>query len=124
LRRSLFVSITARTTVFGSNSGSNDRTLFAREFFVSITARVAMTRRLKRGELYDLVWSQPLKTLATQFGISDVALAKACRRADIPVPERGYWAKVQAGKKMMRRPVCTENLNPDIVVMKPAKDRV
>ena len=23
-----------------------------------------------------------------------------------------------------RRPVCTENLNPNIVVMKPAKDRV
>ncbi len=61
-----------------------------------------MTHRLSRGELYDLVWSQPIQRLAKQFGISDVALAKTCRRAEIPVPKRGYWAKSQAGKKVTR----------------------
>ncbi len=64
-----------------------------------------MTHRLTRIELYDLVWSQPMQRLAKQFGISDVALAKACRRATIPVPKRGYWAKSQAGKKVTRIPL-------------------
>lgn len=51
-----------------------------------------------RQELYDLVWSEPIKTVAARFDISDVGLAKACRGANIPVPERGYWAKLKAGK--------------------------
>jgi hypothetical protein len=51
-----------------------------------------------RQELYDLVWSEPMKTLAARFDISDVGLAKACRGANIPVPERGYWAKLKSGK--------------------------
>jgi hypothetical protein len=59
-----------------------------------------MTKILTRQELYDLVWSTPLKTLAPQFGVSDVGLKKACLRGNIPVPERGYWAKVQANKKV------------------------
>lgn len=58
-----------------------------------------MTYSLSRKELYDCVWSEPRKTLAQKFGVSDVAIGKACRKVGIPVPERGYWAKKQAGKK-------------------------
>lgn len=43
-----------------------------------------MAERLSRKELYDLIWSQPTKTLASRFGISDVALKKTCERAEIP----------------------------------------
>jgi hypothetical protein len=57
-----------------------------------------MAERLSRKELYDLVWSEPLKTLCSRFGISDVALKKTCARSEIPTPERGYWAKKDAGK--------------------------
>jgi hypothetical protein len=57
-----------------------------------------MAERLSRKELYDLVWSEPLKTLCSRFGISDVALKKTCARSAIPTPERGYWAKKDAGK--------------------------
>ena len=57
-----------------------------------------MNREFTRKELYDLVWSQPMKTVAASIGISDVALAKHCKKADIPVPSRGYWARKQAGK--------------------------
>jgi hypothetical protein len=32
------------------------------------------------------------------LGISGVALGKACRRAAIPVPPKGYWAKLRYGK--------------------------
>ena len=53
------------------------------EIWGNLTAAgAAMTHRLSRGELYDLVWSQPMQRLAKQFGISDVALAKTCRRAE------------------------------------------
>ena len=44
-----------------------------------------------RDALYKLVWSEPTQTLSKRFGISDVGLAKACRRANIPTPDRGYW---------------------------------
>ena len=46
-----------------------------------------------------------MSTLATRYGISNVALAKACRRYNIPVPERGYWAKKKAGKGVQQRPL-------------------
>jgi hypothetical protein len=60
--------------------------------------RGRMAKRLSRTELYDLVWSEPLKTLCSRFGISDVALKKTCARSEIPTPERGYWARKDAGK--------------------------
>ncbi len=53
--------------------------------------------QFSRQELYDLVWSRPIATLAATYGVTDVGLAKTCRRAGIPVPHRGYWAKQSAG---------------------------
>lgn len=61
-----------------------------------------MNGEFTRKELYELVWSQPMKTVAASVGISDVALAKHCKKADIPVPSRGYWARKQAGKSVTR----------------------
>lgn len=55
-----------------------------------------------REELYDLVWSEAMATLAPKFGISDVALKKRCNRLGIPTPGRGYWAKVEAGHSPKR----------------------
>jgi hypothetical protein len=57
-----------------------------------------MAERLSRKELYDLVWSESLKTLCSRFGISDVALKKTLSRSEIPTPQRGYWARKDAGK--------------------------
>jgi hypothetical protein len=56
--------------------------------------------QIDRAALYERVWQKPMTSLAASFGISDVALKKKCLKAKIPVPERGYWAKVQAGKKV------------------------
>jgi len=61
-----------------------------------------MAKHLSRQELYDLVWSTPMKTLAAQFGLSDVGLKKTCARATIPTPDRGYWAKREAGKETIQ----------------------
>jgi hypothetical protein len=59
-------------------------------------------RTLSREELYELAWSRALSSLAKDFGISDVALAKRCRGLEIPIPGRGYWARVEAGQKPAR----------------------
>lgn len=72
------------------------------------------THRFTRQELYDLVWSEPMAQLAKKFGLSDVGLAKACRRVVVPVPERGYWAKLRAGKQVIRMPLPPRGLGmPD-----------
>jgi hypothetical protein len=65
----------------------------------------AEPKRLTREELYEQVWSEPLVQLAKKFGISDVALAKRCRRMRIPLPGLGYWAKKQHGKPVRRAPL-------------------
>src|SRR5690242_3820900 len=57
-------------------------------------------RKITREELYKLVWAKPLVILAKEFGISDVGLAKICKRLDVPRPYRGYWALLAAGCKM------------------------
>jgi len=62
-----------------------------------------MPHTFSRQDLYDLVWSEPMRDLAKRYNISDRGLAKACMAANIPVPERGYWNKVQAGKKVIKR---------------------
>lgn len=57
-----------------------------------------------RATLYEQVWAQPMLQLAKQYRVSSNAVAKACRKANIPVPPRGYWAKLQHGKRVMKRP--------------------
>jgi hypothetical protein len=61
-----------------------------------------MAERLSRRKLYDLVWSEPMKNLSARFGISDVALKKTCARAGISTPDRGHWAKKEAGKETIQ----------------------
>jgi len=59
--------------------------------------------RYDRRHLYNEVWSAPTQQVAARYGISDVALAKACNQLKIPKPPRGYWAKKAAGKVVPRR---------------------
>ena len=53
---------------------------------------------LTRAELYEQVWTTPMRRLASQYGLSDVGLAKICKKLDIPRPPVGYWAKKEVGK--------------------------
>jgi hypothetical protein len=54
-----------------------------------------MTRR----QIYDLIWSKPMRDAAAEIGLSDVGLKKVCIRHRVPVPPQGYWNKVHAGQK-------------------------
>lgn len=46
---------------------------------------------LSRTELYQRIWSKPMRDNASDLGMSDVGLRKLCRREGIPVPPQGYW---------------------------------
>ncbi len=40
--------------------------------------------------------------LARRFAVTDVALAKTCKRMGIPVPPRGYWRRKETGYRVGR----------------------
>jgi hypothetical protein len=58
---------------------------------------------VSREELYRQVWETPMSRLAEQYGLSDNGLAKICNRINVPYPQRGYWAKKAAGKKVVQQ---------------------
>ena len=66
-------------------------------YIASLAMTSAMTT-ISRQDLFDKVWSSPVTKVATEFGVSDTAVRKMCRRHGIPVPSRGYWAQVAAGR--------------------------
>jgi hypothetical protein len=53
-------------------------------------------------ELFEKVWQTAMVKLAHDIGVSNVTIAKACRKAGIPLPGRGHWAK--SGKQRQRKP--------------------
>jgi hypothetical protein len=67
-------------------------------------------KSFSREELYELVWKIPMLRLARRFGLSDVGLAKVCRRHNIPTPRAGHWAKKRHGKMVRRTslPTCDD----------------
>lgn len=60
---------------------------------------------ITREELFAAVWEKPTSQIAREFGISDVALGKLCRKHQVPKPPRGYWARVAAGQTPKRPPL-------------------
>ena len=66
-----------------------------------------------REQLHEAIWNKPCVKLAAELGISDVGLAKTCRRMGIPRPPRGCWAKIEAGEKLKREPLPAAKLGQD-----------
>ncbi|ASL48102.1 hypothetical protein bAD24_III11940 [Burkholderia sp. AD24] len=52
----------------------------------------------EREKLYEEIWREPVNKVSKRYEISDVGLRKICVSLDIPVPPRGYWEKLAAGK--------------------------
>ena len=79
--------------------------------------------RLTREELYEKMWSRPAIALAEEFGISGRGLGKICSRFAIPVPPRGYWAKLAAGKRVTRIPLPTAKSDvPSEIFIQPSPE--
>ena len=71
----------------------------------SMTSDGSETITLSRAELYDKIWNTATTKLARDFGPSDVALGKICKKHSIPKPPLGYWAKLAHGKAVARPPL-------------------
>jgi hypothetical protein len=56
----------------------------------------------ERHSLFEAVWKEPISKLAKQYSISDVGLRKVCAALEVPIPPRGYWAKLAHGKATQR----------------------
>lgn len=59
-------------------------------------------KAVSREELYEQVWSKPMTKVAADYGVTGTALKKTCDRHHIPTPERGYWAKLEYGKRVTK----------------------
>ena len=60
---------------------------------------------VKREDLYEQVWTESGLTVARRLGISSVALSKICKKLNVPIPGRGYWARVRSGQKPKKPPL-------------------
>lgn len=56
-------------------------------------------------ELYERVWGTPTTKLAKEFGMSDVALGKICKKLNIPKPYPGYRQQLAAGRRVHKEPL-------------------
>ena len=63
------------------------------------------TKTVQRQALYEQVWAQPMTKVAKEYGISSVALAKICKKLDVPCPWRGYWRRKETGKSVKPLPL-------------------
>ena len=68
----------------------------------------------ERAVLYEEVWQMPVTKVAERYGVSDVMIHEVCKTLNVPVPPRGYWAMLAAGKPVEKTP-----LPETIIVGKP-----
>src|SRR5687767_14045850 len=76
------------------------------------------SQTLTRKELYAMVWSCPMLTLANKYQISDVGLRKICLKHDIPLPKAGHWQKIKFGRKSNRRRLPIGNSEEQLITLK------
>lgn len=72
--------------------------------------------KLSRRQLYDEVWATPMMQLCKKYGLSDVGMAKLCKKHDIPRPPRGYWAQKQVGRAPAQTPLPSTEHDCQIVL--------
>ncbi len=54
--------------------------------------------RPSKEDLQKMIWETSVLEVSHKFGVSDVAIAKWCKKYGIPRPPRGYWAKKNQSK--------------------------
>ncbi|HPI31164.1 MAG TPA: hypothetical protein PLC90_10115 [Bacteroidales bacterium] len=79
-------------------------------------------QKLSRKELYDLVWSTPMSTLAKKYAITDSGLRKICLRMQIPLPGFGYWMKIKYNKPVQIKKLSENYTSENEVSLKDRDD--
>lgn len=82
-----------------------------------------MLKPYDREELYRKVWEKPLLKVAEEYGVSAVALGKTCRKLSVPVPGRGYWAKLAHGHAGVKKPPLPKLDKVPIIYHSPVQKR-
>tara|TARA_R110000744_G_scaffold316945_2_gene423612 strand:- start:18 stop:1016 length:999 start_codon:yes stop_codon:yes gene_type:complete len=78
-------------------------------------------------DLYELVWSKPLKQICTEQDIAYVDFKQLCTENKIPLPELGYWTKLRFGKPVSKTALPVEvdfNKVIDLEVYKKVKENI
>lgn len=80
--------------------------------------------KMDRAQLFERVWSEPVAKLAAEWGISGPGLKKVCRKLEVPVPPRGYWAKLKARHRVNRPglPLLPTDADPEIIFRVPTTE--
>lgn len=73
--------------------------------------------RVSRAQLYDLAWSAPMRQLSAELGVSEHRLTTALRKHGIPLPQAGYWNKLQAGKPVQQTPLPARKPGQDMLLL-------
>lgn len=75
--------------------------------------------KLKRSQLYERIWADPVIHVAQTLNVGETTLINVCRRHHIPTPPPGYWRQVQVGKAVER--IALPNPQDDLVLQLPNK---
>ena len=62
------------------------------------------SKHFTRSDMFDLLWSAPIRDIAASIGVASPTIKKASMEADIPTPPQGHWARLAAGKPGFPRP--------------------
>lgn len=77
-----------------------------------------MSVTFDRAALFEEVWAYPLTKLAAKYGLSDNGLRKVCVALEIPLPQRGHWARIAAGH-VIPKPELPPTSGPTNLVCRP-----
>src|SRR5579862_1226529 len=89
------------SSLAGSSTASRSLTVV----LPAIASAMRKEALLTREQLYQEVWAAAVNKVAARFGLSGNGLAKICRRLEVPVPDRGYWALKAVGRAPARPPL-------------------
>jgi integrase len=84
----------------GSRSASPSSDANQQRDFSNAPQHIRREYYFRREDLFKLVWTAPIAVIAVRIGVSNVGLAKACRKAQIPLPGRGHWTRVSTGQSL------------------------
>ena len=94
---------------YGDETGDNLDDDDAEDDYVPYWGVSSKHNTYNREKLYKEVWANPVVKVAAQYGVSDVAIHKICKKLNVPTPPLGYWAKVSAGAKVPKTPLPKAN---------------
>src|SRR5882672_1473033 len=78
---------------------------------------------ITRQEIYEAVWTKPIKTLVQEWNTSPAQVVRACEEMKVPRPAPGHWQMIARGYDIQREPLVepTEEVAAEAVLLPPAE---